>query len=221
MDRVTEETDLEAVLAKELNSLSIQDRNRVQEELHCVSSLAVEETTDLLETSLRPLWMLVRQILVNRCNNNRNTMFEHSFLHVLDMERSYLHSRESGLKFLRADLFRVESAARRMVNHIELLHKYFGPVALQRPLRYSDLNKEEQDCVRVGNQQLLPSRDRNGRLVLVVQGALLGVEDRVRVSDLKRFVRDVFTSSRWIFRSILNNRSCDWCSTFRALSQRT
>lgn len=180
MDRVTEDADLDAVLAKELNSLSIQDRNRVQEELHCVSSLAVEETPELVTQSLQEFWMQVNQIFVTRSAHSK-TMYEHDFLQALQMEHSYLHRAETGLKFLRADLFRVESAAHRMVNHNEMLYKYFGPISLHRPLRYSDLTKEEQDCFRVGNQQILPSRDRNGRLVMVMQGALEGVEDRVRV----------------------------------------
>ena len=182
--RVTEDAEFVNVLATELNSLSLQDRNRVQEELHCVSSLALEETPELVEKSLGELWMRVREILISRTQYG-NTTYEQDFLQALQHDLTYIARKETGLKYLRADLFQVEKAAHRMVNHNEMMYKYFGPIVLHRPLRYSDLNKEEQDCFRVGNQQILPSRDRNGRLVLVMQGALEGVEHRVRVSRLK------------------------------------
>ena len=81
------------------------------------------------------------------------------------------------------DLFHVKLAARRMLNHLELMFKFYGPVALHRPLRYADLNREEQDCIRKGPIQILPSRDKAGRLMIVFQGSLENVTQFQRVGQ--------------------------------------
>ena len=47
--------EVENLLSAELMRLSLRDRNAIQEEIHGVNCLASQETTQLLESSLRQL----------------------------------------------------------------------------------------------------------------------------------------------------------------------
>ncbi|KAL3905808.1 MAG: hypothetical protein SGILL_009527, partial [Bacillariaceae sp.] len=57
------------------------------------------------------------------------------------------------------------------IKYLELLHEFFGDAGLQRPLRFTDLNKAEKDCLKEGRRQILPSRDRSGRLIMFEKGS--------------------------------------------------
>jgi len=86
------------------------------------------------------------------------------------------------MKFLRAELFDVKMAAVRFLRCIDFLVDYFGLVALQRPLYITDLDRNEQKLLKTGRCQLLPSRDRFGRRIIVFLGSI-GPEE----SHLNRF----------------------------------
>lgn len=77
----------------------------------------------------------------------------------------YVESQDFQLKFLRADRFDVKKAAKRLTTHCELLKKYYGNEGLTPPLRFDDLSNKEQSIAREGFYQILPQRDRSGRLV--------------------------------------------------------
>jgi hypothetical protein len=165
--------DLEVVLANELTALSLTDRNKVQEEIHCVRSSAIQETPVLVENALET-FQREASSLVDSGEGN---------IHVdaQSMDSPYVQSRDFCLKFLRADYFNLNLAARRMLNHLEMLFKFYGPVALCRSLRFSDLCKEEQECIRKGSIQILPSRDKAGRLILIMQDSMKNVTQIQRV----------------------------------------
>jgi hypothetical protein len=96
----------------------------------------------------------------NESNNNNNNNNKYSYV------RSYLFC----IKFLRSELFDVKKAADRYMQCIDFLVDYFGLFALERPLFLNDLNKEEHKLLKEGQLQLLPSRDRSGRRVVVFLG---------------------------------------------------
>lgn len=79
---------------------------------------------------------------------------------------------EVRLKFLRAEVFDVPKATRRFVEYWDLVRKYYGDVALTRPLLFEDLGPEEMEIVRNGNIQLVGTRDRFGRRILSIVGDL-------------------------------------------------
>ncbi len=170
---LTEDDDIETALANQLTALSLNDRNKIQEEIHCVTSLAVQETSAIVEDALEKLRQEASSLVGSDGGN--------IYVYALIGGSPYAQSRHFGLKFLRADFFNVKLAARRMLNHLELLFKFFGSFALQRPLRFSDLTAEEENCIRKGSFQILPSRDKAGRLVQVYQGSLENVTQFQRV----------------------------------------
>jgi hypothetical protein len=105
----------------------------------------------------------------NNNNNNSPDEIESRKKRIL---YSYIYHNDFRLKFLRADMYHARKSAHRYLRCLECLLKYFGPYALQRPLMYNDLCKESQDAIKIGYLQILPSRDRAGRLIVVVQEAM-------------------------------------------------
>ena len=114
------------------------------------------------------------------------TQFKNAEIDITDADQLVSSEQKQALlKYLRADFFQVEKAAVRMVNHLSLLYKYFGPDMLQRRLRFADLTQAEQDCIRTGKEQILPVRDRAGRLLLFAQGAMENVSFYQQVRFLR------------------------------------
>ena len=92
-------------------------------------------------------------------NNNHNNKY------------SYIRSFWFCIKFLRCELFDIKKSVDRYLSCIDFLVDYFGVFALERPLFLDDLNKEEHKLLREGQVQLMPSRDRSGRRVVVFLGS--------------------------------------------------
>jgi len=116
-------------------------------------------------------------VFQNSEGSNINKMHVNNYRdnHINGMKYSrYSYALSDGfrLKFLRAELFDVKKAAARYLTAIDFLVDYFGLVALQRPLYLKDLDKDEQKLLREGRCQLLPSRDRFGRRIIVFIGAM-------------------------------------------------
>ena len=144
-------TSIDERLAKELNDLSFESRTEIQEEIHCVRSSIVEETPEFVQSSIQSLQAEIAALpLLDRQD------YEQS----IRTDTHYFLQHDVQLKFLRADRFDAKKAAIRLTKNAKILHKYFGPIALQRPLYFSDLGKKEQELLRLGHYQILPSRDR-------------------------------------------------------------
>ena len=175
--------NIDSILAKEMYAMSVQDRNASQEELHGVSSSAVAESPQLVWASHQRLKADL-DLLVHTMDRNETTRQAFYEAYWLPDSQRYIKSENVCLKYLRADFFDVSKASQRMFTQLRVLHKYFGSSSLQRGLRYNDLSRQEQDILKTGNLQVLPSRDRTGRLISVLQGSLandgLDVENRVR-----------------------------------------
>jgi hypothetical protein len=192
-------TEVDKLLLDELRGLSVVDRGMVQEEIHGVSTCAVSEDEEKIGMGLEGLEKEIRairrEVLMSPDSESRigNTYNEAiwTYLDAGDLGHSasainlnsrtrlwnsYIFHREFRLKFLRADLYDVQKAAHRYLRCIESLLKYYGRYALQRPLTYEDLGKECQDALKFGYAQILPSRDRAGRLVVVCQASMSKAE---------------------------------------------
>ena len=153
--------DIDHVLAEELNEMSFKDRNDIQEEIHCVKSFVVAETPELIDRSLTKLRHEVQALPIDARRAYDDTLVTDS---------NYAHSQEFCLKFLRAELFDAKKAAARMAKYLTLMFKIFGPIALTRPMRFDDLEKKEQEEMKTGFLQTLPSRDKRGRLISFFRG---------------------------------------------------
>jgi len=157
------DVDTEAVdemLSRQLANLSFTDRNAISEEVHGVRNLAAVETPQIVEKSL---WLMNTEI-----ERIEHKPAYHQAVYVLHSR--WVHDRDFRLRCLRAERFDVVKAAKRFLKFLDLLLEYFGTDALMRPIRMSDLGKEEMEILRSGQYQLLPFRDRSGRRVIACVG---------------------------------------------------
>jgi hypothetical protein len=127
-------------------------------QIHGVSTIAKEETPDMIRESLSRL-----ETEIARIPNERKS----AYIYATEQLNSQMVSDEDvRLRFLRADLFDVPKAANRFVDYWDLVRSYYGDVALTRPLLLDDLGPEEKENLRQGAMQLVGARDRFGRMVI-------------------------------------------------------
>jgi hypothetical protein len=164
---------VDSFLAKEFNTLSVQERSRTYEELHGVND-CVEESPILLHTSLRQLDEALTRITVKRAYD----IAEHQ-------NKDYVRDTNFRLMFLRADGFHPERAATRMVAFFEGKLQYFGESLLTKRIQFSDLDQDDQACLQAGHLQILPSRDRSGRAIMVAVDIFENKSYRTPTNKLK------------------------------------
>jgi hypothetical protein len=152
-DRDTSAKLVDKVLAKEFSSLSVQERSRTYEDIHGVND-CVEETPIFVQNSLRKL----DEELARITHKSAYEIAE-------QQNKDYVMSVKFRIMFLRAESFHPGKAAARMVGYFEGMLRFFGESLLTKRLQYSDLDADDQRCVKAGHMQPLPTRDRSGRVV--------------------------------------------------------
>ncbi len=153
---------MDSLLSQELLQLSMNDRTAMEEEIHGVRCIAPEETTQLLQNSLKNLAMVLANDEIIPPSEKR------AYLLGMSLPRTHINTDGFRLRFLRFHLFDVVKAAKKLVNFLNITAILFGDVVLERPIQLSDFNKRELQLMRSGSIQFLPFRDRSGRRVLVV-----------------------------------------------------
>ena len=151
------EKDVSVLLAKELNRLSINEREDIFERIHGVHQV-VDETEQLIETSLVGL-----QAEIDRISPKKAYEMAVS---IGSEQKSYIESRKFRLLFLRCENFDTLKAAKRLIMYHERILEYFGPQVLGRPLCYTDLDKDSQEFLKSGIFQTIQSFDSVGRKTL-------------------------------------------------------
>lgn len=180
------------LLTKEVNQLSVKDRNDTQEEIHGVKCLAVEETPEVVGAALQDLKMEINKIPESQkqaylrslkiqlpsTSTAETTQESNTDNDGEGKDRnesknrkprlSYIHDKEFKLRFLRRYLFDVSKAAQGMMTYLDMMVELFGESALQKPISIADFTKEELRHMRKGIMQWLPYRDRSGRKILML-----------------------------------------------------
>jgi hypothetical protein len=153
--------EVDDLLSRELQQMSFQKRSAIQEEIHGVHDAAVVETPEMIESALQKLAQELDGVIPDPKKA--------AYIQARSMPSSYVTRDDFRLRFLRSELFDVSKAAEKIVGFLELLLEHYGEVALQRPIRLSDLGKDAMDVLRAGQtMQMLPFRDRSGRRILTV-----------------------------------------------------
>ena len=168
----TSTASADRIFARALTDLSLNDRTAIEDEIHGVSCMAIEETPHLLEHSLiafeselhkinpKPAYDKAQQLLLVSSR-------ESSFVQHLNSSRCYINERKFRLRFLRCELFNVCKAVERFLRYLDFVAEMYGEYALQRPICMSDFSREEMSLLREGKCQLLPFRDQMGRRIMV------------------------------------------------------
>jgi hypothetical protein len=162
---------VDTLLAKEFSKLSVQERSKTYEELHGVDE-CVEETPAFVESCLQKLDEEISKI-------RRKSAYELA----QQQNKEYVTNPKFRIMFLRASGFHPEKAAHWLVDYFEGILKYFGESLLTKRIQYSDLDRDGQAYVKYGHSQMLPARDRSGRVVLAGIGML---QDQSHVTPTSR-----------------------------------
>jgi hypothetical protein len=168
------------IFSKALLNLSFNDRTMVEEEMHGVSCMAIDETPELIETSLfqfdLELDLIENKVAYNKAKaiiTSKEDPLKHSFILSIDVK----------LRFLRTELFDPRKSASRYTKYLDLLFDIYGECALRRPIRLQDLDSEELSFLKSGQYQMLPYRDRGGRRIMAMNNKFIyQVPRRVLVS---------------------------------------
>ena len=172
---------IDKVIAKEIEGLSIKERNALYEEIHGVSTMAIKESPELIEESLDNFQ---KELDIMDSKSRR------SYDIIANQEgnafsRSMIQSKEFRLRFLRAEFFDAPKAVKRMLGYFNVMSTIWGEDELKGFDGTMDffLGKDsEQVGFRMGFLQLLPFRDRSGRKILVYNTDSLQLENTIRVS---------------------------------------
>eukprot|EP00534_Pseudo-nitzschia_fraudulenta_P009603 CAMPEP_0201169612 /NCGR_PEP_ID=MMETSP0851-20130426/80831_1 /ASSEMBLY_ACC=CAM_ASM_000631 /TAXON_ID=183588 /ORGANISM="Pseudo-nitzschia fraudulenta, Strain WWA7" /LENGTH=515 /DNA_ID=CAMNT_0047451421 /DNA_START=32 /DNA_END=1579 /DNA_ORIENTATION=- len=216
MFRMKSINDVDSLLSREMMALTVDDRNAINEEIHGVGTMAPDETSGLIESSLREFQKEVDAI--RRVKNNKVV----DDFESIDGNNKYVETDSFKLVFLRCELFDAKKAALRYLRYLDLLCDVFGTVALERPLNIAnDFTKDDIKWFRMGHYQLLPFRDRAGRRVFAsVADMGFALEDRMRLKIalylLTKAVEDVDTQKNgmvlvfWPALSFSGNATCGY-----------
>ena len=166
--------NIDALLARELNALTFQQRESINEEIHGVNVnqiyveniKEIEETPELLEESFVKLQIVLNilqpdSFAYNRCqqlygddNNNNNCENENVDDNKDDDElirsTSFINTNEFRIMFLRCELFDVPNAARRLILFVELMYELYGDIGIQRRIRIDDMSTREVNILKRG-----------------------------------------------------------------------
>mmetsp|Transcript_60362 Transcript_60362/g.90998 ORF Transcript_60362/g.90998 Transcript_60362/m.90998 type:complete len:472 (+) Transcript_60362:71-1486(+) len=152
--------DSEHIGAK-LNELSLEERSKLEFELHGVADVE-EEDPALLAARVEEM----DQELSDRVffSGDDTSAYEAALV----MSKEYVD--DFKILFLRAEAYNGREAAARMIRFFDRKRHLFGEETLTRDIRLSDFEDEEMEALRQGVFMMLPQRDRSGRSIVAVNG---------------------------------------------------
>ena len=145
--------EVDALLAAELNAMTCDERAIVYEEVHGVER-EIPETESFLDDCLLRMEGAI-QALPNRELYERAARLDPTY-----MDRAFR------IMFLRCEYFDPEKAAQRMILFLQGKVRFFGDDALARPINLGDFSEEDLAFLKSGIMQIIPSRDRSGRVIM-------------------------------------------------------
>ncbi len=177
---------MEKLWARELYELSLKERETINNELHGV--LVSDENANHEKDWSEEQYRFYLDTFQQEVDTKIPFEDKQSYLKGLNQRSSYIMSSDFRLGFLRAERYNTEKAAMRYCRCLDFLVEFFGEFALKRPLLMSDLTKKETKFLREGYVQILPSRDRLGRRILMQLGSYGGNQ----YSELEKFRVNIY-----------------------------
>lgn len=145
--------ETEDFLAAEMNKLTMEERSKALDDVHCVGE-DVQENPEEIERLLQEYQTVVEK--------SKNECYDLAFAKNPDFVQDIAFR----LMFLRANLYNVKSAVKQMFRFLEQKMTYFGEEILARKIALSDLNAEDIEAILAGVVVLQKERDSSGRCVL-------------------------------------------------------
>jgi hypothetical protein len=148
--------DIDSLIAKEMNSLSIKEREKALEDVHGVAGVE-EETPEFVNSCLKELDEHLNAIKINT----------DAYVQAEAMSSDYVSENNFRMMFLRADNYDSKEAAERMIRFFELKKYLFGVDKIVKDITLDDLNEDDLDVLKSGYAQVSPYKDMSGRTIVV------------------------------------------------------
>lgn len=180
-ETIEEVSKAEALLARELEKLSIEEHEKIVFEVHGVVPLHDDdnEESSMIEKKLEELEQALKQVEQKE-----------AYKLAEQLNPFYVRSRQFRIMFLRCTEFDARTAADMIVLHFEEKRQLFGDgEVLAREVRQSDLSEEGRIILESGFIQVLNTRDAAGRKIVVLSSAGVrefpkdGWDEKNEVSD--------------------------------------
>jgi hypothetical protein len=146
-----------AMLAKEMNQLSVEEREKVLEDIHGIARV-VDEPYDFVKNNL----VLLEEELSKATHDHNKAAYDLAKL----QSKEYVSSEKLRIMFLRAESFDAYNAASRMVRFFDEKYKLFGAEKLTKDIVLADLDPDDIAALEKGFYQVLPEKDCAGRKVV-------------------------------------------------------
>ena len=164
------------LLVQEFNAMTVQERERIYEEMHGIVHV-IEETPEFVAEKLAAM----RESMKKIPNTTKKALERAIFLRPSIQSDDKLH-----LMFLRAKKFDPLAAANVMVQHFENKLLLFGEDLLVKKITLECLTDREMDIMRKGSIKMLHHRESQGRVIFFMSLALYDC------SDWKAFARYIW-----------------------------
>jgi hypothetical protein len=152
--------ELDALYAKDMFELSMNERDKVLQDVHGVADV-IEETPEFIKERQAQLLHELNKLVAKQKHKHKQTTA--AYEQALQQNANFVQSEKFQLPFLRADRWDPTRAANRVISFLEAKLKLFGPKLLCQTICISDLNREDRKSLESGFFQLLPVRDVAGR----------------------------------------------------------
>jgi hypothetical protein len=177
-DKTNEVIDHDAALAKEMNELTVEEREQVLDDIHGVAEVH-NETTEFIEGCLRRLDEALNRIPSRKRKNWNQALF---LCPKLETDTKFK------LMFLRADLYDAVRAADRIVQHYDFKCELFGEENLVKRITImDDLTEEDIESFMGGFHVELPFKDQSGRPLLFVDTTKLNFDRMSPEAMVRRY----------------------------------
>ena len=173
--------ELDAILAKQMEQLSMKERMKYNKEIHGISDddERVKETPQLIQQKLDEMEVCLATKIVSTRN-----LCKDAYERALYTSPEYVKDPKFRTLFLRGALYDPYVAATTFVRHFQVKFELFGKDLLTKNITLADLNDEDIQALKQGAEQLLPVRDSHDRLVVCMLATghkpLYGSRSRVR-----------------------------------------
>ena len=149
-------SEADVLLAKEMNELSVTEREHVLEEVHGVADV-IQETPVFVSQKLAELDQEISNI-------RKRTAYERA----LFLSPRHVRDPKLRLMFLRAEYFDARKAATRMVLYFECKRVLWGDGKLVKTITLDDFDQEDMRSLRAGSMQNPVVKDRAGRTLCFI-----------------------------------------------------
>jgi len=148
-------------LSSELNKLSVQERSKAMEDLHCVGE-ELKENDVIVQKSLMEFQRVLEE--------GDYAMYDKAVC----LNRDYVENPLFRLWFLRANMHDIKASVRQMEYHLAQKAKYFGEDKIARDITHEDIDDTVKELLLSGLVHIQEARDRTGRVVLIIFNDMLG-----------------------------------------------